>query len=112
MAKVASKNNIGKKIVKLRTAGITMDSTMSQMITPLVWYKTAEQTRFVLYNAIATYAELLMAEKEKVHPDDNQLRNLTQSINRIRRITRDPRNFQSIDRMKKLTQQYTTVNGA
>lgn len=77
---------------------------------PMAWYRITEQTRFVLNNALANYAGRLMAEREKPHPDDRVLEQLQDEIGKITRIMRDSENFQSIEMMKKLTQEYRTID--
>jgi hypothetical protein len=103
-----------KMVVKERTdkAGIRIKKADTSDPTSLVWYKITEQTRFVLNNALASHAVMLMAERDKPHPDQKRIDELILVINKIRSIIRNPDSFGSIEEMQRLTEQFSTANDA
>ena len=75
----------------------------------LDWYKLTENTRHVLNHIMTSSAKKQMEESLKDHPDQIRLDGYKAISEIVAEITRDSKNFESIERMQELLQEYAPL---
>jgi hypothetical protein len=75
----------------------------------LDWYKLTESTRHVLNHLMTSSAKKQLEESLKENPDQNRLNGYKTISNIVSGITRDSKNFDSIERMQEILDEYAPL---
>lgn len=75
----------------------------------LDWYKLTENTRHVLNRLLTSSAKKQLEENSKEHPDLNRLNGYRTISGIVAEISRDSRNFDSIETMKEILEEYAPL---
>jgi len=75
----------------------------------LDWYKLTENTRHVLNGLMTSSAKKQMEEALKEHPNQERLNGYRMISGIVAEISREPKNFESIETMKEILEEYAPL---
>lgn len=75
----------------------------------LDWYKLTENTRHVLNNIMTSSAKKQLEESMKDNPDKERLNGYRSITQIVSEMTRDPKNFESKERMQEILEEYAPL---
>jgi hypothetical protein len=75
----------------------------------LDWYKLTENTRHVLNNIMTSSAKKQLEESMKDNPDQRKLEGYRSISLIVSEMTRDPKNFESKERMQEILEEYAPL---
>ena len=75
----------------------------------LDWYKLTELTRYTLNHLLVATTKKLLEERLQIVPNENKLKDYQRIINILTDLSRDPKNFESKDRMKMILEEYSNL---
>jgi hypothetical protein len=76
----------------------------------LDWYKLTETSRHVLSQAISGSIQEQLNEMQKLNPDEKRIQDLEQFTIDISKISRNPKNFKSKEKMIDIIKSYSNLN--
>lgn len=75
----------------------------------LDWYDLTESTRHVLNTVITDSAKKQVEERSKAQPNEQKLQALRKLSQNIAELSRDPKNFESKQRMEAILETYADI---
>ena len=75
----------------------------------LDWYDLTESTRHVLNSVITDSAKKQVEERSKAQPNQQKLQALRMLSQNIAELSRDPKNFESKQRMEEILEEYADI---
>jgi hypothetical protein len=84
-------------------------STVFLSQSSLDWYKLTENSRHVLNQLMSNSAKKQLEEKMKPHPDADRLHGYQLISGIVSEISRESKNFQSIETMKEILEEYAPL---
>ena len=107
MAQTTTYDKLPKSVTRVTREGNDIFIFFSE--SSLDWYKLTEHTRYVLNHLLASTAKKFLAEHLKTNPDQSKLDDYQIITRIITELSRDPKNFESKERMKEILEEYANL---